>query len=997
MLSGYVKAVGMTVIKEKLEDDGYLINWYNEGTWGVLNAFSADAKAKLGEVGDALKTIDTVVTAWNTASQINQQMVKIAAAQEQAEALTRYILEFDAIQGTPVYEEVQAIQKGLEDGFDSQQTNFINELQKALLKEDFLKDAVMNNMIVGSIDKIFFDGAAYGVGTVIRTLQVLYSTAEYVFDWAETASVYHSLKVGSYISLALENSTIRLQSEPDNSGDFLVSLKYLIKMRIVGERTFISLANKYTGPNGNYNAQNILDDINEESSGDTYESLNAYYLAFKELILGYRDSLYDEVTTDAVQPPAPAVTIDYINERTVETFANTYEYSFNNVDWTTCGEQDAAAAIKITPKTKGQTLYVRKKETKDSRVGLTAVTSIPEMASHRYATGASQLRSICMIQGVTPNHVYEILLSDSNDTTDLDWSNAIIATANDDGQLSTTVSTTGNYLLYRYPATSSSFASDVHSIAIARAIMVDVSADVEGEGRVLSDGEEFTSRTIYAGDTLNLNVEYDTISTSFEGWYNGDNLYSSRESLNIEVTESLSLTARFAELPQYTMTIGTLDGGRVDGGGTVYKGQTATARAYADNGYTFYGWVDGNGNLVSVNSTRTVTMTKDVSLTAKFEQLPRSRIFVSLSVQSVEGMQEPGVKVEVDGKEYEVTNSNSLRETSGEILQGVNMTLTANSTQDATFVSWQNSNGQVVSTNNVFNTTTEEYTYYTAVYKVSGQSVTFANKDNSIRSQRQYLASAQSSDIIIPTGIYMSGYEFKGWKMGGTDKVYDTDNGGQDVAKLQEAILEKVTAGEEVVLNAIYQQEEKRYNVTVANGTGSGTYTASSILTITAKTPDAGKYFAGWYENGVLLTTNRSYSLYVNDNHAFEAKYSEQPVDEVGTTRIETVTSNKGTKKISFVSMSSVPTSCTIQKAGVIATLNDAIGTNEDNFTASTATYVRYGTTTAHNYKYTWTKGSVAAGQTVYVRAYLVYTDGNGNSHTVYGDVVSATLDGTTN
>jgi hypothetical protein len=36
----------------------------------------------------------------------------------------------------------------------------------------------------------------------------------------------------------------------------------------------------------------------------------------------------------------------------------------------------------------------------------------------------------------------------------------------------------------------------------------------------------------------------------------------------------------------------------------------------------------------------------------------------------------------------------------------------------------------------------------------------------------------------------------------------------------------------------------------------------------------------------------------------------------------------------------------------------------------------------------------VTEDQTWYVRAYLVYTDANGNTHTVYGETVSATLNG---
>ena len=65
---------------------------------------------------------------------------------------------------------------------------------------------------------------------------------------------------------------------------------------------------------------------------------------------------------------------------------------------------------------------------------------------------------------------------------------------------------------------------------------------------------------------------------------------------------------------------------------------------------------------------------------------------------------------------------------------------------------------------------------------------------------------------------------------------------------------------------------------------------------------------------------------------------------------------------------------------------------NSGNFTASTAAYVRYASTAYHNYKYTWTKSKVTADQVWYVRAYLVYVDANGNVHTVYGDVIAATL-----
>jgi hypothetical protein len=50
-------------------------------------------------------------------------------------------------------------------------------------------------------------------------------------------------------------------------------------------------------------------------------------------------------------------------------------------------------------------------------------------------------------------------------------------------------------------------------------------------------------------------------------------------------------------------------------------------------------------------------------------------------------------------------------------------------------------------------------------------------------------------------------------------------------------------------------------------------------------------------------------------------------------------------------------------------------------------------TTTAHNYKYTWTKTNVTSDQTWYVRSYLVYKDASGNEYTIYGDLVTGKIE----
>ena len=119
---------------------------------------------------------------------------------------------------------------------------------------------------------------------------------------------------------------------------------------------------------------------------------------------------------------------------------------------------------------------------------------------------------------------------------------------------------------------------------------------------------------------------------------------------------------------------------------------------------------------------------------------------------------------------------------------------------------------------------------------------------------------------------------------------------------------------------------------------------------------------------------------------------SSTQVKESGITAINETSKDADAKKMVFVSFSSVPTGCVINKAGIIATDVTAIGADEAQFTAENAKFVRGDAWTGTAYRYTWTKTRVEAGAVWYVRAYLIYTDANGNTHTVYGEIVTQTM-----
>ena len=127
-----------------------------------------------------------------------------------------------------------------------------------------------------------------------------------------------------------------------------------------------------------------------------------------------------------------------------------------------------------------------------------------------------------------------------------------------------------------------------------------------------------------------------------------------------------------------------------------------------------------------------------------------------------------------------------------------------------------------------------------------------------------------------------------------------------------------------------------------------------------------------------------------------KAVYSsaETEIEKAGTAFIESVTTVSG-NKLAFVSKLSVPEGARMLKAGIVA--NTEAELNGSELTADTAKFTRFDNSSCYNYlsfKYTWTKSNVGESDVWCVRSYLVYSDENGEEHTVYGDLVRANLNG---
>lgn len=962
-----------------------------ETLWQILDEpqFCLDIDStfsdKLGDIGDWFDFGAKLANGWADATDAANVLLTLKYAEEETTYFLRTLmkhLEAQGDKGKWMYDEAEAMLEELQSNSEEARSTMIRVMNRSVGQAiaEFGIEKLAGHVAKATGEYMvntlgIAASTVSNVAVVYKIVCVVYRLADYAFNISDFYERSEQM-----IAMMTMNSIFQEEMNACSDAEGKVhALKYIIKTNLVGEGVFVDFIKADKGREEKF----------EETNGFSI----AYYQKYmNRAILSARDKLYNTRTEQQDVPAAPeSLTFDYLLGRTVETFTGSYEYSLDGGEnWTTCGDGPLADYIRISGKNIAQTLYVRLKATEANRAGANAILTLTAAPTHRYATAAGVLGETCIVEGLTPNTAYEVIRSNAAKPENPDWSAAVTAVADANGVLTVGVSGNGEYLLYRMPATASSFAAQTHSILLSRDMLVEIATSAQGAGKVLCNGAEFTSCVLKNGQMLTLTVSYDAATTAFKGWYVDDALYSTKQTLEIEAVKSMKLTAVFETLESCTFTVIAGEGGKVSGGGTFYKGETQTARAYAEKGYTFSHWEDGNGRIVSVSSTRTVRIMENTVLKAVFKALPKSKIYVSVAYQQIPGMEEPVVKVGVAGQSYRVTMDAPLAETSGTICQGETITLTANNTADATFMHWQTEKGIVVSTNATFTAEAAEYTRYVAVYKVSGQTVTFTGMNGQILSTRQYPVSVTADEITLVAAPAMSGYNFRGWKLGNDSTVYAV---GRDTQTLRTKIASAVAAGEDVILNAFYEAIPERFTVTVINGSGSGIYNAAHTLTVRAVSAPEGYYFMGWYENGKLISTNESYSFYVTANRALEACYGQTPGDALGVANLESVTSNTSTKKISFTSVCSVPEDCTILKAGVIATSDPTVGESDD-FDASNAAYVRYGTTTKHNYKYTWTKGSVTESQTWYVRAYLVYTDANGNTHTVYGETVSATLYG---
>lgn len=419
--------------------------------------------------------------------------------------------------------------------------------------------------------------------------------------------------------------------------------------------------------------------------------------------------------------------------------------------------------------------------------------------------------------------------------------------------------------------------------------------------------------------------------------------------------------------------------GTLTGGDMYAKGETVTVTAAVNPGYVFLGWYDASGKLVNANTTYTFEAAENVDLIATFKGNKNVKLSVGLS----------GGIVTVSG---DVTAKwrNDVKD--NEFLLGTSFVLTAAPRAGYTFLYWINSEGRILSDEPEYKFTLGMDTSIKACFMETEQwedSSYVIFRDNITKKiiwSGDVEMTAHSDGIYgtvaAPALLNYSGVTFTGWRDADGNVVTPDENGNI-----------RITSN--ITIYAIYQATSDTFDVTV-DGETVGSYGFRTSVSVTAPETKNGKYFAGWYRDGVLVSTNATYSFIIRSATALTTEYTDTK-QEPASVAILTVGDREqkadGDVVAPFSLDWSLAEGCELVKVGIIRTYNASLKDkltleNVNGSTIKTKESVL--TTSDGNYQFNLTMGSTAAANDVYMTGYVMYRAANGNIITLYTDVVTS-------
>lgn len=319
------------------------------------------------------------------------------------------------------------------------------------------------------------------------------------------------------------------------------------------------------------------------------------------------------------------------------------------------------------------------------------------------------------------------------------------------------------------------------------------------------------------------------------------------------------------------------------------------------------------------------------------------------------------------------------------------------------FKGWKGENGSIVSKDAAYTMLAENNITLTAVCtpvpKENTVTITFKTGDGfSDQICGEPVQAAVGEQITVPAHKDYYGYTFEGWDSNG-DGVADI-KGTDAEADAKYTVAEGVTT-----LLAVYKIEKVSYTVNVTNGTikgedvtaaSGGTYDEGTVVTVTANAAGEGKEFKEWQSDGIVVSTNATYSFIVKKNMNLTAVYADKGSAEVKpvvsfTDYSRKLLTEENKDQVKMVISWSGVTGCQIVSIGTLRTYDETQGTKDNLVLDNSNAAIKNGKCTKIFNSGTFT-GSLKIGtanrtKTLYARGYITYKDAQGNIHAVYTDI----------
>ena len=325
---------------------------------------------------------------------------------------------------------------------------------------------------------------------------------------------------------------------------------------------------------------------------------------------------------------------------------------------------------------------------------------------------------------------------------------------------------------------------------------------------------------------------------SFLNWTKDGEEVSTTETFSFVVTEAGSYVANF-EIVGYNVTVASNpeEGGTVTGGGVYVYGATATLSAEPSEGYHFVNWTK-DGEEVTTETTYTFTVTEDAAYVANFE----------LNSYEITATANPTAGGSVAG--------------AGTYNHFETCTLTATVNEGYTFINWTK-DGEEVTTETTYTFTVTEAAAYVANFEINSYTIA-VTANPTVGGTVEGAGVYDYGTTIALTATPNEGYTFINWTKDGN--------------VVSNSMNYSITVTEDAAYVANFELNSYEITATANPVTGgyvdgAGIYYHFETCTLTA-TPAENYIFVNWSKDGVVVSTDATYSFMVEGAGDYVATFA---------------------------------------------------------------------------------------------------------------------------